>query len=131
MKKYVVLLVVLALFMLPAVALAQGVDDSLPTNLDDLLGPAGLGVVVVIVMGLLKKAGKLGEWITKNSLNGFAMSLAVAGVILGAVHLVKYLGVYDYAQNFWLNFGVAWAVAQVWYNIQKAGSSGYRAMLNI
>lgn len=127
-----IVLVVLLALMLGIVAYAQddSISESLPTDLSDLKAPAGLSVVVVVVMGLLKRAGKFGEWIQGSPMRGFGMSLAVGGVVLALVYLVEYFGVYDIAQGFWLNFGVMWSVSQAFYNTQKVATTGVRAALD-
>lgn len=126
-----VVLVTLITLVLGTVAFAQeGVTESLPTDLGELKTPAGLSVIVVIVVGLLKRAGKFGEWMQAAPLNSFGVSLAVAGVILGGIYLIEYFGVWDIAQGFWLNFGVMWTVSQGFYNVQKVATKTTRAMLD-
>ena len=127
----IVVLVTLITLVLGTVAFAQeGVTESLPTDLGDLKTPAGLSVIVVIVVGLLKRAGKFGEWMQEAPLNSFGVSLAVAGVVLGGIYLIEYFGVWDIAQGFWLNFGVMWTVSQGFYNVQKVATKTTRAMLD-
>jgi len=128
---YALRIVALALLLclgVVTVAHAQ-VEEELPGSLNDLRLPAGLGVVVVTAVGLLKRAGKVGEWINSNSLHGFAVSLAVAGIVLAGIHLIEYFDLYELAQGFWANFVIAWSVAQALYNTQKVGTKGIRQAL--
>ena len=126
-----VVLVVLIALALSAVAYAQeGVTETLPTDLGDLKTPAGLSIVVVIVVGLLKRAGKFGKWMQEAPLNSFGVSLGVAGVILGLLYILEYFGMWETAQGFWLNFGVMWSVSQGFYNVQKVATKTTRAALD-
>lgn len=133
--RMVVVLVLLALLLTALPAFAQ-VEEPLPTELKDLATPGGLGVVVVVVVGLLKRLssekhgwiGKLGDWLNAGGLNPFLASLVVAGLFLGIVQAIAYFGVYDLAQGFWSNFVVAWGVSQAFYNTQKAASGGIKAL---
>jgi len=139
MKRRITILAVLVLLFslaLSITAFAQ-VEEPLPGELKDLAAPAGLGVVVVVVVGLLKRlnsekhgtVGKFGDWLNAGGLNAFLVSVIVAGIVLGVVQLIIYFGVYDQAQGFWANFVVAWTVSQGFYNLQKAGTTGVKMAL--
>lgn len=129
-KLLVIAAIVVVLLSMATVALA---DDAtpLPADLSELATPAGLGVVVVVIVGLLKRAPKVGKWIKADGLHAFAVSIGVAGVVLLIVHLVQYFGIYDLAQGFWANFTVAWGVSQMFYNTQKVGADTVKTVLDL
>jgi ABC-type glycerol-3-phosphate transport system permease component len=130
-----VLVLLLAMALGVATAYAQ-VEEALPGELSDLLAPTGLGVAVMVTLGLLKRlnserhgsVGKLGDWLNSGSLNQFFASVVIAGIVLGVVQLIIYLGAYEVAQGFWANFVIAWTVSQGAYNLQKAGATGVKAL---
>lgn len=126
----VALVLISLVFGVVAYAQDDSIPESLPSDLGALKTPAGLSVVVVVIVGLLKRAGKFGEWMNEAPLNSFAISLAVSGVILGAIYLIEYFGVWDMAEGFWLNFGIMWSVSQAFYNVQKVATVTTRAALD-
>lgn len=129
-------MVLLLLVLVAPAAYALQVDEQLPSELSDLILPTGLGTVVMVIVGLLKrlnsekhgKVGRFGDWLNAGGLNQFLISLVVAGIVLGVVQAIIYFGAYEQAQSFWSNFVIAWGVSQVFYNTQKAGAAGIRSL---
>jgi formate hydrogenlyase subunit 3/multisubunit Na+/H+ antiporter MnhD subunit len=103
----------------------------LPPELSMLLTPAGLGVVVVLVVQYLKKLkgqdwkGKVGEWVRANA---FLASVIVAGGIAGIVSLVYALGYGESAESAYgyLSLILSWFFAQGIYNTGKAAANNDR-----
>lgn len=126
----VALVIVLLALVLAPVAFAQdgsGVTE-LPANLTDLLAPGGLGVVVTILVGLLKRLnsqsapgilGRFGDWLNASPFNQLVVSLLSALGVIAVVQLILYLGFGNTAQDVWFYFGVAWLTSQGLYNGQK------------
>ena len=124
--KIVVVAVLLFVLMVPVVMAQE--ENALPSDLGELATPAGMGLLITAVLGLLKRLssekhgwiGGLGDWLNADPFNQFLTSIILALVVLGGLWAVDYFGVYDVAGEVWATFVVAWTVSQGLYNGQKA-----------
>lgn len=93
--------------------------------------PAGLGVLVVAIVGGLKRldSEKAPEWVRPIGAfvvrNAMATSVGVALLLSLIVFLIGEYNLGQYIERYFVIFALAWATSQGGYALQKAGSMYY------
>jgi len=101
----------------------------MPQHFTDLLTPAGLGFVIVLIVAGLKRLqgpdwiGKLGDLVRQYKT---ATSLIVGVLIVLVAAAVVETGHTDVAEVVWQYFLLAWVASQGLYNFQKAAANSIR-----
>ncbi len=105
----------------------------IPGTFSELLTPAGMGAVVVLIVALLKKLKGppeffqvLGDWIRANPT---VVSVIVTATVYLFVQIVVKFGYLEEADSIWVQMIWIWTVSQGIYATQKAATRTTRSLL--